>query len=577
MQQGAAMAGRYRLVELIGAGGMGEVWRATDAILGRTVAVKVVLPDLHADPEFGRRFLAEARALASVHHPGVVAIHDFGETELSDGSRPQGRAAFLVMEHVAGEPLSALLRRVGRLSPATTMDLVSQTAQALQAVHEHGMVHRDVKPANLLIRPNGAIALTDFGIAINPDATALTKPGMILGTPSYLAPEQVLGQPVSALSDVYALGVVAYECLAGHKPFVADDPFAAALQRVHRPAPPLPAEVPQHVARVVAQALATEPAQRWQTAAEFGLAAGRAIAGTGPAHNPQAGPQTGSQAGPQAGPVAQTPPPAEVERPAQPLPPAAAPPGRRRWRHAVAGAVAVVVLAAGAAALWGNRDRGSADAAAPRPGGTASGGPADVASAGPAGSGLPGGTVPSGGPVASGTPGGGAGPAPTSPANTSPKPTTPPPTAATPYPRTRTSNGTETVGVRMTPSHGSDNPMPDFRLSANIVETAEQPWAYIDMAYYRSPYFQTPSGYITWSLELYTCSGTKIKESAGSETMDFVKGTTRTIDVYMYHGPHYLTARLTSLEVGLTSVPSMAIVTWRGAPITATTPCATLP
>uniref|UniRef100_UPI0013C37BB6 serine/threonine-protein kinase n=1 Tax=Allorhizocola rhizosphaerae TaxID=1872709 RepID=UPI0013C37BB6 len=310
MQQGAALAGRYRLVELIGAGGMGEVWRATDAILGRTVAVKVVLPDLQADPQFGRRFLAEARALASVHHPGVVAIHDFGETELSDRSGPQGTAAFLVMEHVAGEPLSALLRRVGRLSPETTMDLVRQTAQALQAVHEHGIVHRDIKPANLLIRLNGAIVLTDFGIATNPDATALTMPGMILGTPSYLAPEQVLGQPVSALSDVYALGVVAYECLAGQKPFVADDPFAAALQRVHRPAPPLPADVPQHVARVVAQALAAEPAQRWQTAAEFGLAAERAIAGTGAAHNPP----TGSQAGP----LAETPAPAKAERPAQP-------------------------------------------------------------------------------------------------------------------------------------------------------------------------------------------------------------------------------------------------------------------
>jgi serine/threonine-protein kinase len=318
MREGTAVAGRYRLVERVGAGGMGEVWRAVDEVLGRTVAVKLVLPSLHTDPDFARRFLAEARAMASVHHPGVVAIHDFGET------RHHGvdRVAYLVMEYVAGEPLSSVLARVGRLSAATTMDLVSQTAQALQAVHNHGIVHRDVKPANLLVRPDGSIALTDFGIALGADAMALTQPGTVLGTPSYISPEQVQGQPASARSDVYALGLVAYECLAGRRPFVGEDPFGAALQRVHHAPPALPADVPPRIAGVVSQALAADPARRWQTAAEFALAAQRAVDGGQPVATPH---HPGLQA------------------------------RRRRLRIVAPIAAAVVLLAAGVVAFWATR------------------------------------------------------------------------------------------------------------------------------------------------------------------------------------------------------------------------------
>jgi serine/threonine-protein kinase len=279
MREGLAVAGRYRLVERVGAGGMGEVWRAHDEVLGRMVAVKVVLPALYADPDFVRRFLAEARAMASVHHPGVIAIHDFGEAEVTDAARPAGtgRVAYIVMEYVEGEPLSQLLRRVGRLSPGAAMDVVSQTAQALQAVHNRGVVHRDVKPANLMIRTGGAVALADFGIAVALDSTALTNPGEVLGTPSYLAPEQVLGQPASALSDVYALGLVAYECLAGRKPFTGEEPVAVALQRVQNAPAALPPDVPPHVAGVVLRALATQPSRRWPTAGEFALAAEHAV------------------------------------------------------------------------------------------------------------------------------------------------------------------------------------------------------------------------------------------------------------------------------------------------------------
>jgi eukaryotic-like serine/threonine-protein kinase len=318
MHEGTTVAERYRLLELIGAGGMGEVWRATDLVLGRTVAIKMVLPSLDADPDFGRRFLAEARAMASVHHPGVVAIHDFGQTRDPDAGRYRGTgwAAYIVMEFVAGESLSQLINRVGRLSPAMTMDLISQTGQALQAVHNHGIVHRDIKPANLIVRPDGTVALTDFGIAAGSNAIVATQPGTVLGTPSYLSPEQILGQPASARSDVYALGLVAYECLAGQKPFVAEQPFGAALQRVHRAAPPLPPDVPPPVAGVVSRALATDPAQRWPTAAEFALAADRAARGA-----PQ---------------------------------PAAPRGGRRRWPLAAAAAV-VVLLAGGTTILWAAR------------------------------------------------------------------------------------------------------------------------------------------------------------------------------------------------------------------------------
>jgi len=265
-QTGQTLGGRYRLDQRIGAGGMGEVWRATDLVLGRIVAVKVVLAKLLDDPEFVRRFLVEARAMASVKHPGVVAIHDFHGDEAG---------AYLVMEYVEGESLAAALGRLGRLNPIAAMNLVAQAADALQAVHERGIVHRDVKPANLLVRADGTVALTDFGIALAAGGTQLTQAGAVLGTPSYLAPEQVLGQPATPRSDVYALGVVAFECLAGRRPFAGDNPFAVAMRRVHEPAPRLPVDVPPPMAEVVDRSLITDPGRRWSSAAELAQAARR--------------------------------------------------------------------------------------------------------------------------------------------------------------------------------------------------------------------------------------------------------------------------------------------------------------
>jgi eukaryotic-like serine/threonine-protein kinase len=178
--------------------------------------------------------------------------------------------------------MSRVLARVGRLSAAATMDLVRQVALALQAVHDRGIVHRDVKPGNLLLRADGTLALADFGIARGLDNTSLTRSGAVIGTPLYLAPEQVTGRPASPRSDVYALGIVAYECLTGSPPFVGDNPFAVAMQRVAQPPPPLGPGVPPAVANVVERALAADPALRWQSAAECALAAERASVALSP-------------------------------------------------------------------------------------------------------------------------------------------------------------------------------------------------------------------------------------------------------------------------------------------------------
>ncbi|MFI7599984.1 serine/threonine-protein kinase [Actinoplanes sp. NPDC049681] len=264
LQPGRRLGDRYRLDTRIGAGGMGEVWRATDEVLGRVVAVKMMLPAAAGDPALARRFLTEAKAMAGVNHPAVTAIHDYG----SSGGTP-----YLVMEFVDGESLAQLLARHGRLTAAQTMQIVARAADGLAAVHERGIVHRDIKPANLLVRRDGSVLITDFGIARIEGATPLTTAGAVLGTPTYLAPEQVLGRPATAVSDVYSLGLTAYECLAGHRPFTGDNPYAVALQRIQSAPRTLAADLPPAVLAVVARALAPEPADRWPSAADLAAAA----------------------------------------------------------------------------------------------------------------------------------------------------------------------------------------------------------------------------------------------------------------------------------------------------------------
>jgi len=267
---GTMLGGRYRLEERIASGGMGDVWRCVDDVLGRTVAVKILLSSLLEEPGFTERFRVEARTMATINHPGVVDIYDYG----SD----QKAGAYLVMEYVEGDALSRTLSRVGRLTPARTMALVAQAADALHAAHEIGVVHRDVKPGNLLVRPNGTLVLTDFGIARSAGAAQLTAAGSVLGTAAYISPEQAMGEQASRLSDVYALGVVAYQCLAGRRPFEGEQPLEIAMRHVREVPPPLPPDTPPTVRAIVERAMAKDPAARWPTASAFAAVARRAAA-----------------------------------------------------------------------------------------------------------------------------------------------------------------------------------------------------------------------------------------------------------------------------------------------------------
>jgi serine/threonine-protein kinase len=261
------LGGRYRLDERIAGGGMGDVWRGTDEVLGRTVAVKILLPALLDEPGFAERFRGEARTMATINHPGVVDVYDYGSDQ---------QLAFLVMEYVEGDALSRTLSRVGRLTPARTMALVAQAADALQAAHANGIVHRDVKPGNLLVRPNGTLVLTDFGIARSALVGQLTVAGSVLGTASYISPEQASGAVATAASDVYALGVVAYQCLSGHRPFDGATPIEIAMKHVRDTPRPLPADIPPAVRAIVDRALAKDPAARWPTAAAMAAVARQA-------------------------------------------------------------------------------------------------------------------------------------------------------------------------------------------------------------------------------------------------------------------------------------------------------------
>ena len=261
------LAGRYRLDERIAVGGMGEVWRGQDTVLGRAVAVKCLKPEYVDDAEFRERFRGEARHAAALSHPGIASVYDYGEQV-----EPE-TAAWLVMELVDGEPLSALLAREGRLPSERTLDIVGQAALGLEAAHEIGVVHRDVKPGNLLVRPDGVVKITDFGIARAADAVPITRTGSLVGTAYYLSPEQASGGTVTPASDVYSLGVVAYECLAGQRPFPGSNPMAVATAHVREQPPPLPADVPEPVRELVARAMEKDPAKRPVHAGDLGRAA----------------------------------------------------------------------------------------------------------------------------------------------------------------------------------------------------------------------------------------------------------------------------------------------------------------
>ncbi|HWA64887.1 MAG TPA: serine/threonine-protein kinase [Mycobacteriales bacterium] len=251
------LADRYQLTERIATGGMGVVWRARDERLGRDVAIKLIRPEYADDPTFRQRLRLEARATAAIRSPHVVRLHDVCESPAPDG----GCDAFIVMELVEGRPLSSVLND-GPLSVALTTSIIQQTASALAAAHEQGIIHRDIKPANLMVDGAGAVTVLDFGIARAADAVALTATDLILGTARYISPEQADGRGATAASDVYSLGVVAFQCLSGAVPFDAASDVAVALAHLREPVPPLPPTVPSALASLVTRMLAKAPADR---------------------------------------------------------------------------------------------------------------------------------------------------------------------------------------------------------------------------------------------------------------------------------------------------------------------------
>jgi serine/threonine-protein kinase len=272
----APLAGRYELVELLATGGMGQVWRARDQLLGRTVAVKVLRGEFSGDETFVARFRAEAQHAAVLDHHGIAAVHDYGEVPAPDGG---GLLAFLVMELVDGEPLSELLAREGRLDVPLTLALLRETAAALAAAHEAGVVHRDVKPGNLLVSPDGRVTVTDFGIAWSAASMPLTQTGQVVGTVHYLSPEQAEGRKAGPASDVYALGMIAYECLAGRRAFDGDNPVQIALRQIRDVPDPLPDDVPDAVRSLVGRMLLKDPARRFSDGASVRAAVDDVLAG----------------------------------------------------------------------------------------------------------------------------------------------------------------------------------------------------------------------------------------------------------------------------------------------------------
>lgn len=255
--------GQFRIVERIGAGGMATVFKAYQPVLDRYVAVKV-LPDYHArDPVFKERFLREARAVAKLDHPNIVQIYLFGEEE---------NITYIVMQYIDGGTLKDLLKQSGALTVADALKFVIQAAEGLGAAHQRGIIHRDVKPANMLLRKDGHLLLSDFGIVkILEGTTNLTRVGTGIGTPQYMSPEQGTGQPVDASSDIYSLGIVFFHCLTGRVPFNAESPLTITVKHLNDPLPVAflrHVNVPAQIEQVIVKMTAKAPASRYQTTSE---------------------------------------------------------------------------------------------------------------------------------------------------------------------------------------------------------------------------------------------------------------------------------------------------------------------
>ncbi|WBB65691.1 Stk1 family PASTA domain-containing Ser/Thr kinase [Micromonospora sp. WMMD812] len=358
--QARLLGGRYQVGELLGYGGMAEVHRGRDLRLGRDVAIKMLRTDLARDATFQMRFRREAQNAASLNHPAIVAVYDTGEETAPTGET----LPFIVMEFVNGRTLKEVLGAEGRLQPRRALEICADMCAALEFSHRHGIIHRDIKPGNVMLTQTGQVKVMDFGIAraLASGATTMTQTSAVIGTAQYLSPEQARGEAVDARSDVYAAGCVLFELLCGHPPFVGDSPVSVAYQHV-REAPPTPSDINPDVNpavdAIVLKALSKNPLNRYQSAGEMRADLLRAAAGRPVLATPVMREQETMPMAPAAG-AAGYPAGGGAAPPTRQIPARVGDPRRRKassWLIATFAAVGVLaVIALVAALLWSQQD-----------------------------------------------------------------------------------------------------------------------------------------------------------------------------------------------------------------------------